>query len=74
MLGALSDRFGRRPVLVAIDAGRVLIFAGVFLIRDSSAAIITVAAPARWRHILVAILMEISRPAQTWNESGSGTT
>src|SRR5213594_530991 len=29
MLGALSDRFGRRPVLAAIYAGRVLIVAGV---------------------------------------------
>ena len=43
MLGALSDRFGRRPVLAAIYAGRVLIFAGFFLIRDNPAAIIMVA-------------------------------
>jgi len=43
MLGALSDRFGRRPVLSAIYAGRVLIFAGFFLIRDNPAAIIMVA-------------------------------
>ena len=43
MLGALSDRFGRRPVLAAIYAGRVLIFAGFFLIRDNPAAIIAVA-------------------------------
>ncbi len=43
MLGALSDRFGRRPVLAAIYAGRVLIFAGFFLIRDNPAAILTVA-------------------------------
>ena len=27
MLGALSDRFGRRPVLATIYAGRILIFA-----------------------------------------------
>src|SRR5262249_28438381 len=33
MLGALSDRFGRRPRLASIYAGRVLIFAGVFPIR-----------------------------------------
>jgi MFS family permease len=43
MLGALSDRFGRRPVLAAIYAGRVFIFAGFFLIRDNAAAMITVA-------------------------------
>src|SRR5499425_1861642 len=43
MLGALSDRFGRRPVLSAIYAGRVLIFAGFFLIRDNPMAIIAVA-------------------------------
>jgi peroxiredoxin Q/BCP len=28
MLGALSDRFGRRPVLATIYAGRILIFSG----------------------------------------------
>src|SRR6266705_4980862 len=43
MLGALSDRFGRRPVLSAIYAGRVFIFAGFFLIRDNPAAILIVA-------------------------------
>ena len=43
MLGALSDRFGRRTVLAAIYAGRVLIFAGFFLIRDNPAAILAVA-------------------------------
>jgi predicted MFS family arabinose efflux permease len=43
MLGALSDRFGRRPVLAAIYAGRVLIFAGFFLIRDNPMAILAVA-------------------------------
>jgi MFS family permease len=43
MLGMLSDRFGRRPVLSAIYAGRILIFAGFFLIRDNPAAIIAVA-------------------------------
>jgi MFS family permease len=43
MLGALSDRLGRRPVLAAIYAGRVFIFAGFFLIRDNPVAIITVA-------------------------------
>ncbi len=43
MLGALSDRLGRRPVLAAIYAGRVFIFAGFFLIRDNPAAILAVA-------------------------------
>src|SRR5439155_542145 len=43
MLGALSDRFGRRPVLAAIYAGRILIFAGFFLIRDNPMAILVVA-------------------------------
>ena len=43
MLGALSDRFGRRPVLASIYAGRVLIFAGFFLIRDNPVAILVVA-------------------------------
>ncbi len=43
MLGALSDRFGRRPVLAAIYAGRVFIFAGFFLIRDNPTAILAVA-------------------------------
>ena len=41
--GRFSDRFGRRPVLASIYAGRVLIFAGFFLIRDNPAAIILVA-------------------------------
>jgi MFS family permease len=43
MLGAVSDRLGRRPVLSAIYGGRVLIFAGFFLIRDNPVAIIVVA-------------------------------
>ena len=43
MLGALSDRFGRRPVLATIYAGRIFIFAGLFLVRDNPAAILTVA-------------------------------
>jgi len=42
-LGALSDRFGARPVLAAIYAGRAFIFAGLFLIRDNPAAMIGVA-------------------------------
>jgi MFS family permease len=43
MLGALGDRFGRRPVLAAIYAGRIAIFAGLFLIRDNPVAILAVA-------------------------------
>jgi MFS family permease len=43
MLGALGDRFGRRPVLAAIYAGRIFIFAGLFLIRDNPVAILAVA-------------------------------
>jgi MFS family permease len=43
MLGALSDRLGRRPVLAGIYAGRIFIFAGLFLIRDNPAAIIATA-------------------------------
>jgi len=42
-LGALSDRFGARPVLAGIYAGRAVIFAGLFLIRDHPAAMIGVA-------------------------------
>ena len=43
LLGAASDRFGRRPVLAGIYAGRSLVFAGFFLIRDNPTAIIAVA-------------------------------
>jgi predicted MFS family arabinose efflux permease len=43
MLGAISDRLGRRPVLATIYAGRILILAGLFLIRDNAAAILGVA-------------------------------
>src|SRR6185503_2945866 len=38
-----SDRIGRRPVLSAIYAGRILIFAGFFLIRDNPTAILAIA-------------------------------
>jgi len=44
MLGALSDRFGRRPVLASIYAGRILIFTGLFLIRDKPGALMVIAA------------------------------
>jgi sugar phosphate permease len=43
MLGALSDRFGRRPVLASIYAGRIFIFTGLFLIRDNATALLVVA-------------------------------
>jgi MFS family permease len=43
MLGMLSDRFGRRPVLSGIYAGRILIFSAFFLIRDNPTATIVVA-------------------------------
>jgi predicted MFS family arabinose efflux permease len=43
MLGALSDRLGRRPVLAAIYLGRLFIFSGFFLIRDNPGAIILLA-------------------------------
>ena len=43
LLGLLSDRFGRRPVLSSIYAGRIFIFAGLFLIRDNPVAILAVA-------------------------------
>jgi MFS family permease len=42
-LGALSDRFGARPVLAGIYGGRALIFAGLFLIHDNEAAMLGVA-------------------------------
>ena len=43
LLGFLSDRLGRRPLLSSIYAGRILIFAGFFLIRDNPAAMLIVA-------------------------------
>ena len=43
ILGAISDRIGRRPVLSSIYAGRILIFSGFFLIRDNPIAIVAVA-------------------------------
>ncbi len=42
MLGVLSDRFGRRPVLASIYLGRIFIFAGLFLIRDNPTALLLV--------------------------------
>jgi MFS family permease len=43
LLGVASDRWGRRPVLGAIYAGRAVVFAGFFLIRDNPAAMLGVA-------------------------------
>jgi MFS family permease len=43
-LGALADRFGCRPVLAWIYGGRALVLAGLFVIRDHPAALLTVAA------------------------------
>jgi MFS family permease len=43
MLGALADRCGARPVLSGIYAGRALVFAGLFLIRDNPVAMLGVA-------------------------------
>jgi MFS family permease len=42
LLGAVSDRHGRRPVLAAIYVGRSLVFAGLFLIRDNPLAMVGV--------------------------------
>lgn len=43
VLGALADRFGRRPVLAWLYGTRALIFAGFFLIRDQPVALLLVA-------------------------------
>jgi len=43
VLGAVSDRFGRRPVLAWLYATRALIFAGLFLVRDQPAVLLAVA-------------------------------
>jgi MFS family permease len=43
VLGALSDRFGRRPLLAWLYASRALIFLGLFLIRDHPVVIVVVA-------------------------------
>jgi MFS family permease len=43
MVGALSDRLGRRPVLAWLYASRAGIFAALFVIRDWPAALIVVA-------------------------------
>jgi MFS family permease len=43
VLGVLSDRLGRRPVLAWLYGTRALLFAGLFLIRDQPAALLAVA-------------------------------
>jgi MFS family permease len=43
LLGPASDRYGRRPVLASIYAGRAVCFAGFFLIRDNPAAMLAMA-------------------------------
>jgi MFS family permease len=42
-LGAMADRWGARPVLAGVYAGRALIFGGLFLVRDNPLAILAVA-------------------------------
>jgi MFS family permease len=42
-LGALSDRYGARPVLAGVYGGRALVFAGLFLVRESEVLMIGVA-------------------------------
>ncbi|MBI4638972.1 MAG: MFS transporter [Candidatus Rokubacteria bacterium] len=41
-LGAMADRFGRRPMLAWLYGARALFFAGLFLIRDNPAALLVV--------------------------------
>jgi MFS family permease len=42
-LGALADRLGARPVLAGIYTGRAVIFAGLFLVRESPLGMLGVA-------------------------------
>jgi MFS family permease len=42
-LGTLADRCGARPVLAGIYAGRAVIFAGLFLVRDNALLMLGVA-------------------------------
>jgi MFS family permease len=44
MLGALADRLGRRPVLAWLYGTRAILFAAMFLVHDSTAALLVVAA------------------------------
>jgi MFS family permease len=43
LLGTAADRYGPRPVLATVYAGRAAVFAGFFLIRDNPTAILAVA-------------------------------
>ncbi len=43
VLGVVGDRFGRRPVLGWLYGSRVLLFAGLFLVRDNPTALILLA-------------------------------
>ena len=43
VLGVVGDRFGRRPVLAWLYGSRMLLFAGLFFVRDSSTALLLVA-------------------------------
>ncbi len=43
VLGLVGDRFGRRPVLAWLYGSRMLLFAGLFLVQDSAAALILLA-------------------------------
>jgi predicted MFS family arabinose efflux permease len=44
LLGAIADRFGPRPVLAWLYGTRTLLFAALFLVRDSPTALLVVAA------------------------------
>ena len=43
VLGVVGDRFGRRPVLGWLYGSRMLLFAGLFLVRDNPTALILLA-------------------------------
>jgi MFS family permease len=43
VLGVVADRVGRRPVLAWLYASRLLLFAGLFLVRDSATALLLLA-------------------------------
>lgn len=43
VLGMVADRFGRRPVLAWLYGSRMLLFAGLFLVRDSAGALLLLA-------------------------------
>jgi MFS family permease len=43
LVGALSDRFGRRPVLAWLYASRACVFAALFLVREAPVALLAIA-------------------------------